>query len=391
MSPTEPSPTEPSPTEPSPTEPHRERTVDVLRALGIVGVVTGHWLVTAVVVDTVGWGVASPLRSLPALTPVTWVLQTLAPLFFAAGYAATASLGRADRYLPWLRRRVDRLTRAVAYLVAFWLPLLLVLALTGTPFAVVRQIGWHVVSPLWFLGVLAALLALTPLLVRSQRRGAIAAAVAPLAVVPLGIVAADDLARFGPWSAPAGMVVALGWAAVLCAWMVPYQFGVALARGGLAGRGVAGGLVAVGAGAAVLLVVYADYPASMVGGAGGRSNLDPPSMLQMAFTAVQIGLFLLARPWLARIAARPRVWSPVSAINRLAMPVYLWHQSALVLVILASATVAPMPGLVDAPSDPLWLVHRVCWLPVVVAVLAGLFVTVGRTRQPARSTSHPRE
>jgi hypothetical protein len=132
------------------------------------------------------------------------------------------------------------------------------------------------------------------------------------------------------------------------------------------------GLLGGGAVAAAFLVGCAGYPASMVGDSGQRSNLDPPSLLQLAFSAMQIGLFLLARPWIARITNRRRLWLTVSETNRLALPIYLWHQSALVLVILASATVAPMPGLVDAPSSVLWVLHRVCWLPMVAAVLVGI-------------------
>src|ERR1700736_2713012 len=132
----------------SPGSGDRDRAIDALRALGTCGVVTGHWLVTAVVVDAVGWGAASPLHDLPSLTPVTWVLQTLAPLFFAAGYAA-ASQGFGPGYGRWLRGRLVRMAGGIAYLAAFWLPLLLVLGLTGTPFAILRQIGRYVVSPLW--------------------------------------------------------------------------------------------------------------------------------------------------------------------------------------------------------------------------------------------------
>ncbi|MGC9668800.1 acyltransferase family protein [Planosporangium sp. 12N6] len=378
----------------------REPTIDALRALAVVGVVTGHWLVTAVVVDPVGWAVASPLRAMPALTPLTWLLQTLAPLFLAAGYAAFTSLGRAPRYLPWLAHRVGQAARAVGYLVAFWLPLLLVLALTGTPFAVLHRIGWYVVSPLWFLAVLVVLLALTPVLT--------ARTPVPVAVGSVAVVAADDLARSGPWPVPTGVPAVLGAAAVLCGWLLPYAWGVALARtdraeprtgrivrqptgtgtGWIVRRRTGAVLVVAGAVAAVLLVAGAGYPASMVGGTGTRSNLDPPSLLQIAFAALQIGLFLLVRPWLAATARHRWPWRPVAAVNRLAMPVYLWHQSALVLLILCSALVAPAPGLVDAPSGPRWLLHRLCWLPAVAAVLAGLLATVGaRPRpRPRRST-----
>ena len=77
------------------TPPHRDRTVDALRALAIAGVILGHWLVTALVLGSGKTGGtvhdASPLASLPALTPASWIFQTLAVFFLVGGYAAARS------------------------------------------------------------------------------------------------------------------------------------------------------------------------------------------------------------------------------------------------------------------------------------------------------------
>ena len=74
---------------------HRDRTVDALRALAIAGVILGHWMVTALVLSHGRTGGtlhdASPLAALPALTPVSWIFQTLAIFFFVGGYAAARS------------------------------------------------------------------------------------------------------------------------------------------------------------------------------------------------------------------------------------------------------------------------------------------------------------
>src|SRR5262252_6451676 len=83
---------------------HRDRAVDALRALAIAGVILGHWMVTALVVTkgAHGSGVhdASPLATLPVLTPVSWVFQTLAIFFLVGGYSAATSF-RGD-YRAWL-------------------------------------------------------------------------------------------------------------------------------------------------------------------------------------------------------------------------------------------------------------------------------------------------
>ena len=90
------------------TPPHRDRTVDALRALAIAGVILGHWLVTALVLNSgrAGGTVhdASPLASLPALTPLSWIFQTLAVFFFVGGYAAAR--GFTGGYVAWLRKRL---------------------------------------------------------------------------------------------------------------------------------------------------------------------------------------------------------------------------------------------------------------------------------------------
>src|SRR5215471_15121885 len=102
------------------TPPHRDRTVDALRALAIAGVILGHWLVTALVLTSGRTGHAlhdeSPLATMPALTPVSWVFQTLAIFFLVGGYAAARSFR--GSYHSWLRQRLARLSRPVLVLAA---------------------------------------------------------------------------------------------------------------------------------------------------------------------------------------------------------------------------------------------------------------------------------
>ena len=104
------------------TPPHRDRTVDALRALAIAGVILGHWLVTALVLSHGRAGTTvqdkSPLAAMPALTPVSWIFQTLAIFFLVGGYAAARSYR--GGYPAWLRQRLVRLSRPVAALTAVW-------------------------------------------------------------------------------------------------------------------------------------------------------------------------------------------------------------------------------------------------------------------------------
>ena len=83
----------------------RDRAVDALRALAILGVVCGHWLVTALVADSGTVHGASPLQHMPGLVPVSWVFQTLAVFFLvggqvgAQGYASARARGESLRAL----------------------------------------------------------------------------------------------------------------------------------------------------------------------------------------------------------------------------------------------------------------------------------------------------
>ena len=112
---------------------HRDRAVDALRALAIAGVILGHWMVTALVLTHGRSGGAlhdaSPLAAMPALTPVSWIFQTLAIFFCVGGYAAARSYR--GGYRSWLRQRLARLSRPVAVLAAVWVPLITGLYLGG--------------------------------------------------------------------------------------------------------------------------------------------------------------------------------------------------------------------------------------------------------------------
>jgi hypothetical protein len=218
-----------------------------------------------------------------------------------------------------------------------------------------------VLDPLWFLCVFAGLTALTPLAVALVRRmGAWAA------VLPAAVVAGVDAARFG-----LGGPAWLGWVNVAAGWLVPYLLGIAWVRGSFRGWKVPALLLAGGAAATAALVIWAGYPASMVGVNGARiSNLNPPTLAAVTFGIAQVGLVLLLRPALARLMRHPLAWAAVALANLSAMTLFLWHQSAFVAVNLAGSLIGRLPGLLTAPSTPVWIAERLAWLPAFAAALA---------------------
>ncbi|MFG2749137.1 acyltransferase family protein [Streptomyces xanthophaeus] len=336
----------------------RDRAVDALRALAILGVVLGHWLVTALTTADGGLSATSPLEHMPWLAPVSWVLQTLAVFFLVGGHVAAqgyaAARARGDSYRAWVGRRLGRLSRPVAAVLVLWTLVAGGMLLGGAELDTVRTLVKLVLSPLWFLLVFAALTAATPLVLR----------VHPL--WPLAVVAGVDLWRFG-----SGGPAWAGWINVAAGWLVPYTLGAAWARGAFARRRSAVLLLAAGSGATAALVLWCGYPAAMVGVPGAAvSNLNPPTLAAAAFGLAQCGLALLVREPLARAVRRPTAWAKVALVNLSAMTVFLWHQTAM-MTVTALGLLAPadLPGLHTVPGSAGWIAARVLWLPVFAAAL----------------------
>jgi Acyltransferase family len=353
---------------------NRDRTVDALRALAICGVILGHWMVTALVLTpSHTLRDASPLASMPWLTPVSWIFQTLAIFFFVGGYSAARSYR--GGYLSWLGKRLARLSRPVVALVAVWALLGTGLYLGGVSTSTLHTVLTLVLDPLWFLGVFAVLTALTPLALALVRRfGAAAAA------IPFAVVAIDDAIRFG-----LGGPAWVGWINVAAGWLVPYLLGIGWARGAFTGHRVPALMLAGGAAATAALVLRAGYPASMVGVNGARiSNLNPPTLAVVTFGIAQVGLALLLREQLARWMRRPAAWAVVATANLSAMTLFLWSQTAFLTVTMTGLLAGRLPGLHTAPTSAVWVAERIAWLPVFAAALAILLIVFRRAERPPR-------
>ncbi|MFD5099770.1 acyltransferase family protein [Streptomyces albidochromogenes] len=341
------------------TEPGRDRAVDALRALAILGVVLGHWLVTALVLDSGTVRAASPLRYLPRFTPVSWLLQTLAVFFLvgglvgARGYAAARARGAT--YGQWLGARTGRLSRPVAAVLVVWAVAAAVMLAAGASPQTVGALLELVLSPLWFLLVFMALTAATPLVAKLH----------PL--WPLAVVLHVDLVRFG-----LGGPAWAGWINVAAGWLVPYCLGAAWARGGPPGRATSWALLTGGAAAAALLVLFAGYPVSMVGVPGAEvSNLNPPTLAAVLFGLAQCGAAALLLGPLRRALRRPAAWAAVALVNLSAMTVFLWHQTAMMAVTaLGLLADGPLRGLHTLPDGAGWVCARAAWLPVFAGALA---------------------
>lgn len=351
----------------------RDRALDGLRALALLGVPLGHWLVGGFTRDADGaLHNTSPLTALGALAPASWVLQMLGIFFLVGGHASVLSLRRAtERGEPagrWLRGRIARLGRPVLGVTAVWAMLLPVLYGLGVPEATLRTGATLVIQPLWFVGVYAAVTALTPYCVRAARRWGVWTA-APLAAS----VATVDFLRYGPFADV--MPSWLSLLNLLPGWLFAYQLGVAWGERRLGGR-AARALLLGGVALFAALLLFFHYPASMVGVPGqDRTNSHPPSLLVLALAAAQSGAAVLLRDRLARLLRRPALWAPVTVVNLSAMTVLCWHQTAMLSAAVPASFLGEVPGLTAHPDTLGWLLVRLAWLPVFAAAL----VLIGRT------------
>ncbi|MFE2044705.1 acyltransferase [Streptomyces sp. NPDC059477] len=349
---------------------HRDRAIDGLRALALLAVPAGHWLVGGFTLDA-GGGLhnASPLATFGALAPAGWILQMLGIFFLVGGYSSYLSYRRRKGSArAWITGRLIRLGRPVLGVTAVWALLLPTLHYgLGVPVATLHTASTLVVQPLWFVGVYAVITALTPCCVRASRRLGFWSA-APL----LGSVALVDLLRYGPYADVMPSWVSL--LNLLPGWMFAYQLGVSWADRRL-GRREAWLLLWGGAALFATLLLAFHYPASMVGVPGtSRTNSHPPSLLVLALAATQCGAAILLRDRLARLLLRPALWAPVVIINLAAMTILCWHQTAMLAAAVPASYVGEIPGLTTAPDTAAWILARVAWLPL----FAGLLVVIAR-------------
>ncbi|MEU7578979.1 acyltransferase [Streptomyces sp. NPDC041068] len=351
---------------------HRDRAIDGLRALALLAVPLGHWLLGGFTLDSGGaLHNASPLSSFGFFAPLSWVLQMLGIFFLVGGYASTLSYRRAvargESTGSWLRGRLARLGRPVLGVAAVWAALIPVLYALGVPGTTLRTGSTLVIQPLWFVGVYTVITALTPWCIRlAERMGGWAAV--PL----LGSVAVVDFLRYGPFAD--AMPSWLSLLNLLPGWMFAYQLGVSWGEKKLGRRGA--WLLLVGGTAlfAALLLAF-HYPASMVGVPGeARTNSHPPSLLVLALAAAQSGAAILLRDRIGSLLRRPALWAPVVVINLSAMTILCWHQTALLTAAVPGSFLGAVPGLTTSPDTVGWIAARIAWLPLI----AGLLMLIGR-------------
>lgn len=342
--------------------PVRDRAVDVARLAALLVVMFGHCALLLATIDARGLHVANLIGALPAIAPVTWIVQVM-PLFFLAGGAAGSYGYRAGTpWGTWLFTRAQRLCRPVFFYLAVWSVGLLAVQLTlGAESA--ARLGRESVALLWFLGVYLVTLAAVPALVRMTTQRTLTVVVAGLLVAS----ALGDVVRLALDLPTAGVTN------FVVVWLIPVAIGVGYARRLTSARWAA----ALGTCAFVAqlgLAVVGPYDVSLVvTGSEHVSNVAPPTLLLALHCTWMSCAFVLAAGAVQRWALRPRVWRVVSTGNSGAMTLYLWHIPAIAVTAFALHPVGLDAYDVHAPGFWGLLAVRAV---VFAAVMAVFFVAL---------------
>jgi hypothetical protein len=354
--------------------PERNRYVDFLRALSILAVVVGHWLVAAPYMKDGAVEGGHLLDIIPWTQWLTWGFQVM-PLFFLVGgfsngmsWAATRRDG--GSYSAWYTGRLQRLINPVLPLFLIWTGVAMFGTLMGIERKIVAMAAQLALIPVWFLAVYLIIAALVPWSHAAWRRFGL---VSVFALIAAAIAVDVASLKFG--------VPHINFINFLFVWLAIHQLGYAWGDGHFATRGKAmlwgmAGLIAL-----LLLVRFGPYPVAMIGVPGSDlSNSMPPTIALLALGIAQTGLALSLeapmRRWLDRIG----VWTSVVLVNGMIMTVYLWHLTAFVLVMIAAWTLGGV-GLDVAPGSGEWWLARPIWFALYIATTLPLIALFARFEQ----------
>lgn len=257
----------------------RNRVVDATRAVAMLAVVVGHWLVALPTAGADGSiGGINAIERFHSFQYLTWIFQVMPLVFVVGGFANAASLAMArardGRDGDWVAGRLRRLLKPTIVFACFWGELRLIAGGVG-----LVATAAHVASvPLWFLAVYVVVVAVQPLIDRVWKSHWVATLSCLVVLSLLG-----DLAQITPGFG------AVAWLNHLWVFAACQQLGVLWFEGRLpSGRRA---LLAAGAalGTAVGLVAFGPWSLSLVYVTGQRmSNAHPPSIILLLMGVFQV-------------------------------------------------------------------------------------------------------
>jgi surface polysaccharide O-acyltransferase-like enzyme len=361
----------------------RNRYVDFLRALSILAVVLGHWLISAPYFANGAPAYSHLLDLAPWSRWLTWLFQVMPVFFFVGGFSNGVSWASAKRkglsYRVWFSARTVRLIGPVLPLILMWGAMVAVAHSNGVGPGMIHIGSKVALVPVWFLAVYVMVVAMVPLTHEAWERLGFWSV-----LIPAGAATLIDVAFF------AGGMRALGWLNYPFVWLTVHQLGYAWQEGRLGGPRVGLAMFCGGAAALLALTHLGPYPLSLVGVPRDEiSNTLPPKLPLLALGAAQIGLVLVfekpARRWLVERVP----WAATILVNGMIMTIFLWHST--VMMLLVGLAFWHLPGvLTQMPDTAGWWWTRPLWIAVYTIVTLPFLLVFGRFERPAAgSTDRP--
>jgi hypothetical protein len=355
----------------------RNRYVDLLRAASITVVVLGHWLMAAPYLDGDQLKLADMLHEAPWTQWLTWIFQVMPIFFLVGGYSNAASWEAARRagqsYGEWAAARLKRLIGPIVPLLIVWSVIAMVAHRAGVDPRMIKVGSQAALIPTWFLAVYVIVVVAAPATHLAWRRFGMASFWALAA----GVVIVDAVAF-------ASDTPLLRWINYAFVWLGVHQLGYAWRDDRIPNARQALAWAAGGLGVLILLVTVVAYPVSMISVPGEEvSNSRPPTLALFALAIFHTGVVLAlqepARRWLQ--AARP--WTATVLVNGMIMTLYLWHLTAMILII-GLANLLGGIGLRFPPGSWGWWATRPLWIALLVMALSIFVALFGRFEQSAK-------
>ena len=357
----------------------RNRAVDLYRAIAILFVVLGHWLLVAPVLRGGELELSILLAEQPAMQYATWLFQVMPVFFFVGGFSNSLSWESArkdpEKKRIWASTRLARLLKPTVPLVVVWAALAFIAKVFGVENETIKLISQAALVPIWFLAVYIVMTMFVPLTVALWDRIGFGSV-----LVFAGCAVAVDVIGLGfdqGW---------LRWSNYAFVWLAVHQLGYWWRRTERP-KTWALGFIALGVGGLYTLIQHFGYPISMVSVPGEEfSNTRPPTLAMLAVGSLQIGVILMVSDLANRWLQNPRPWSWVIIMNQMIMSVYLWHMTAMIAVVGIAMALGGI-GLSMEPGTALWWSFRPLWLAFFLVMLIPFLAVFLRFESGSRAGS----
>jgi hypothetical protein len=356
----------------------RNRYVDFLRAASIGVVVLGHWLMAAPAMDRGELTLSDMLHMAPWTQWLTWAFQVMPLFFIVGGYSNAVSWESARRagrgYGAWIGARLRRLIGPVVPLLLAWSGIAVTAHYLGVHPDMIRIGSQVALIPTWFLAVYVMVCVAAPATHALWRRFGMAS----FWGLALGAVLVDAVAFSRD-------LPLLRWANYAFVWLGVHHVGYVWQAGRISRPAQALAWAAGGLAVLVVLVGMAGYPVSMLTVPGEEiSNSRPPTLALLALGMMHAGLVLALQAPARRLLRGIRPWTATVLVNGTIMTLYLWHVTAMVLLV-GLANLLGGIGLGLRPGSTDWWMTRPVWIFVCALVLSVFVTLFGRFEQPPRT------